>query len=514
MRTRDGERHRDNRDTVADRTARAGRAPAHRLLALQTSVGNAAVVQMLHRGGHLTEHQASGPLAAVQRSTVDDVLRTAGRPLKEATRTEMEARLGADFSDVRVHDGPAARASAAEVGARAYTSGNHVVIGEGGGDKHTLAHELTHVIQQRHGPVAGTDNGSGLRISDPSDRFEREAQATAQRVMTGPVRSPESPEERGHTVPQQRSAHSTAADALQRAASDDLPEADTPSQAVPELPAALVEQLQQAKAESGTDSKAVRQAALDTLLRYVLAQLPVTPDHPELQTALADKNLVLSYKHSRQGAGKPMALTSTGTSGDRVTMALYRNLFDDYGPAEIHSTLRHELIHAAQAMLMPDEDAADGADPHIYMDVLSDIGHETFATLQQPMREIETHVWELEHAGRTGISSGYLGETVGYLVQYTDELVGNLGRTTTTDRHLDYWRAYLENSVAALGRAAATPAVAGHTDQALAGQITGAQQRLQGAIHAREQASASAGKRPGGTGRGSTSTRKRGKTDQ
>ncbi|MFJ2783815.1 MULTISPECIES: DUF4157 domain-containing protein [unclassified Streptomyces] len=26
---------------------------------------------------------------------------------------------------------------------------------EGGGDRHTLAHELTHVSQQRQGPVAG-----------------------------------------------------------------------------------------------------------------------------------------------------------------------------------------------------------------------------------------------------------------------------------------------------------------------------------------------------------------------
>ncbi|NEE20089.1 DUF4157 domain-containing protein, partial [Streptomyces sp. SID7499] len=73
------------------------------------------------------------------------------------------------------------RASATEIGARAYTSGNHVVIGTGGTDKHTLAHELTHVIQQRQGPVAGTDNGTGLKVSEPSDRFEREAEANATR---------------------------------------------------------------------------------------------------------------------------------------------------------------------------------------------------------------------------------------------------------------------------------------------------------------------------------------------
>ena len=99
----------------------------------------------------------------------------------------MEARLGADFSDVRLHSDATARRSAAEVGARAYTSGSHVVIGEGGGDSRTLAHELIHVIQQRRGPVAGTDNGSGLRVSDPSDRFEKEAEAGAARAMSAPT---------------------------------------------------------------------------------------------------------------------------------------------------------------------------------------------------------------------------------------------------------------------------------------------------------------------------------------
>ncbi|MFJ8658779.1 DUF4157 domain-containing protein [Streptomyces sp. NPDC093795] len=179
-----------------------------RVLALQGLAGNAAVVQMLRRAGHpwaQGPEPGSGPESgpgpepeqhrhgagcghgpeqpSVQRSSVHDVLRTPGRPLDDATRTDMEARLGADFSDVRVHDDSAARASAAEVGARAYTSGGHVVIGEGGGDPHTLAHELTHVIQQRQGPVAGTDDGSGLKVSDPSDRFEREAEANAVRVM-------------------------------------------------------------------------------------------------------------------------------------------------------------------------------------------------------------------------------------------------------------------------------------------------------------------------------------------
>ncbi|WP_063837527.1 DUF4157 domain-containing protein [Streptomyces sp. NRRL WC-3549] len=133
----------------------------------------------------------------MQRSVVHDVLRSRGEPLDAATRSDMEDRLEADFSDVRVHSDSAARASAAEVGARAYTSGNHIVIGDGGSDRHTLAHELTHVIQQRQGPVAGTDNGAGLRVSDPGDRFEREAEANATRALSrAPQSGPKAAERR------------------------------------------------------------------------------------------------------------------------------------------------------------------------------------------------------------------------------------------------------------------------------------------------------------------------------
>ncbi|MGW2250120.1 eCIS core domain-containing protein [Kitasatospora sp. NPDC001660] len=156
-------------------------------LALQRTIGNAAVTRLVERTRRESGGTGGQDELPLQRSLVPQVLRTAGQPLDTTTRREMESRLGADFSDVRLHTGSTARASAAEVGARAYTSGSHVVLGEGGGDRHTLAHELTHVIQQRQGPVAGTDRGDGLRISDPSDRHEREAEANAVRALSAPL---------------------------------------------------------------------------------------------------------------------------------------------------------------------------------------------------------------------------------------------------------------------------------------------------------------------------------------
>ena len=134
-----------------------GGADTH-ILALQRSIGNAAVSrtlqQPLHRHGAACGHQQTGP-ARVQRAAVHDVLASPGQPLPAPVQEEMQARLGADFSRVRVHTDAAARASAADLGARAYTSGSHVVIGDGGADKHTLAHELTHAIQQRTCPRRG-----------------------------------------------------------------------------------------------------------------------------------------------------------------------------------------------------------------------------------------------------------------------------------------------------------------------------------------------------------------------
>ncbi|MFJ8249784.1 DUF4157 domain-containing protein [Streptomyces sp. NPDC094466] len=206
MYSQDGAREPDAKNSkVPVQTAKpveAGGVPVNGPFALQRTIGNAAVVQLLRASGRLQdqdqdrhrhgdgcghEQAEQAGQAPVQRSAVHGVLRGAGRPLDRAVRTDMEARLGADFSDVRIHSDAAAKASAAEIGARAYTSGSHVVIGDGGADKHTLAHELTHVIQQRQGPVAGTDNGSGLSVSDPSDRFEREAEANATAVMRGPA---------------------------------------------------------------------------------------------------------------------------------------------------------------------------------------------------------------------------------------------------------------------------------------------------------------------------------------
>jgi hypothetical protein len=108
---------------------------------------------------------------------VHEVLHSQGRPLEPGIRADMEARLGHDFSQVRVHDDALAARSAAAVDARAYTVGRDVVLGTTSPPQSLLAHELAHVVQQEAKPPPH----GRLEIGRPGDAFEREAEAVATR---------------------------------------------------------------------------------------------------------------------------------------------------------------------------------------------------------------------------------------------------------------------------------------------------------------------------------------------
>jgi hypothetical protein len=150
---------------------------AQRVLGLQRSAGNAGVTQLLRDED--------------EGAAVRNIVASGGQTLDPGTREQMEGAFHSDFSDVRVHTGSEATQSAQRLGAHAYTVGSDIVFSDGRYDpasesgQRTLAHELTHVVQQRSGPVDGVDNGSGVNVSDPSDRFENAAAATADHVMSG-----------------------------------------------------------------------------------------------------------------------------------------------------------------------------------------------------------------------------------------------------------------------------------------------------------------------------------------
>lgn len=171
MRARDSDVVATRIPTSTIRTATALHPHAAAKLTLQQSAGNRAVTSLVQRDQD--EH--------VTGERVSSVLRSGGSPLEPAFRARAESFLGANLTHVRVHTDGAAAQSARAVQSHAYTSGSHIVFGRGmydttsGAGQRRIAHELTHVVQQQRGPVAGTVTPGGLSISEPSDRFEREA---------------------------------------------------------------------------------------------------------------------------------------------------------------------------------------------------------------------------------------------------------------------------------------------------------------------------------------------------
>jgi hypothetical protein len=147
----------------------------------------------------------------------------------------MEARFGHDFGDVRVHTDGVAHESARSVNAQAYTVGSDIVFQRDRFDpdsdsgRHVLAHELTHVVQQRSGPVEGTETDGGVRVSDPSDRFEREAAETADRLMSGPAETA-APAAGAGGVQRCADHDETAQTYVQREAEEEAPEEDEVAQ--------------------------------------------------------------------------------------------------------------------------------------------------------------------------------------------------------------------------------------------------------------------------------------------
>lgn len=127
--------------------------------------------------------QVTGRLAGTA-SPVAAKLGSPGRALEPRVRSQMEARLGHDFSRVRIHTDSSASESARAMGALAYSVGEDVVFDQGRYDagsaagRHLLMHELAHVIQQ-------TD-ASATEASEAD--AEREADAAAADRDDGPMR--------------------------------------------------------------------------------------------------------------------------------------------------------------------------------------------------------------------------------------------------------------------------------------------------------------------------------------
>jgi hypothetical protein len=175
---RDREPIREEREPGRRRAPGRGREP---LVDLAAAVGNAAFGRLARAGAGLLP--GGRVHADVERALT--ARRGQGRALDTATRERVGEHLGDPLDDVRVHDDTAAAELARSVSARAFTTGSDVYFAEGehrpgtGEGDRLLAHELTHVVQQRGAPTSGP-----LTVSDPGDALEQEAEA-ASRELSG-----------------------------------------------------------------------------------------------------------------------------------------------------------------------------------------------------------------------------------------------------------------------------------------------------------------------------------------
>jgi len=188
---------------------------AAEILALQQVAGNSAVVALVAEPGAFLQRCGSTPAsqcpchgcAGVQRTgpgggagwSLEGVAhaiqraRGNGRSLERPAQQHFERTFGTDLSDVRVHTGQESDELSRQEDAEAFTTGSDIFFRSGrynpdaGEGRSLLAHELTHVIQQR----GATPSVGRLTISQASDPAERQATQVAEKASRKPFKAPD-----------------------------------------------------------------------------------------------------------------------------------------------------------------------------------------------------------------------------------------------------------------------------------------------------------------------------------
>ncbi len=158
---------------------------------IASQIGNAGIARLVEGEGIDRSGGGPGRLDHEVARAIDEQ-RGRGRELDTDARATLESGLGQDFSDVRIHDDAGAHALSKAVSAEAFTTGSDVFFQSGKYDpgssegQKLLAHELTHVAQQR-----GASPTSEMTVSDPGDASEVEAKAVADQVSSAQPSAPQ-----------------------------------------------------------------------------------------------------------------------------------------------------------------------------------------------------------------------------------------------------------------------------------------------------------------------------------
>ncbi len=137
------------------------------------------------------QKKAAGPARSAATPAVESGIsrsKGSGSSLPSSTRKQMESSLGADFSDVKIHQDSSAKQMNKDLNAQAFTHGKDIYFDSGkynpgnSKGKHLLAHELTHVVQQT-APPAAAKQSAATKQSAPANPSTAQPSGSVQRSI-------------------------------------------------------------------------------------------------------------------------------------------------------------------------------------------------------------------------------------------------------------------------------------------------------------------------------------------
>lgn len=129
----------------------------------------------------------------------NNIVKSGGQSMPASARLFFESRFGYDFDKVRISADLNASAAARAVNARAFTKGNNIVFGAGQYDpdstdgRKLLAHELTHVLQQRKHNSALIQRYTMDCTKEKNPKFDPESIKKAAKYVLDVISSPDRP---------------------------------------------------------------------------------------------------------------------------------------------------------------------------------------------------------------------------------------------------------------------------------------------------------------------------------
>ncbi len=155
----------------------------HFIARLQQVFGNRHVQRVLaRRPGRGMQRGRDGALEASPEA-LQQIERQRGNSetLSPGIRQPLEAAFDEDFSHVRLHTGAEAQELSADLAARAFTNGSDIWLADpaDASDTSLMAHELTHVVQQKDQPDSAS---TSKHVSESGEPAEQQAEQAAKDI--------------------------------------------------------------------------------------------------------------------------------------------------------------------------------------------------------------------------------------------------------------------------------------------------------------------------------------------